>query len=1277
MSYKTKSAGSILAALLAVVAPRMMAQQTTDTTTPPDKDESVVLSPFVVSASEDAGSYSATSTLAGTRVRTDLRDTASAISVVTQQFLQDTGATNEASLLVYTPSTEVGGIGGNFSGAAGGHTFTESLVNPSTRVRGLDSADNTRNYFLTDIPFDTYNVGRVDLQRGPNSILFGVGSPAGIINASTNDAGYKNEVKFENRFDEFGSFRNAVDTNYVIVPDVFSIRLAGVVDDEKFEQKPAFQNTKRVYAALRFDPKLFKSDSAHTSIRVNAERGTISSNMPRDLPPADDITRWFQSGTDVYGNLGLNKLTINQFSLTNPNPSGVPMPGRQGGSLGNATYNLNGTAETHSYWPDIINYYQAGGGNTPLHTIVAQPNVAKGLTDANGAHGVAGVANPIFRPYGIPDYSSYAGYIGTAGSTGSYTYPQKVMPGGAYFNDIVLQDPSVFDFYHKLLDGPNKHEWQDWRAANVSIEQTFFGDRLAFQLSYDHQYYNSGNQQWLSGQDYNINVDVNETYADGTPNPNVGRAYAGNAESNDNFESTSVRDTIRGTITGDLRAEDILGKTKLAEILGHHTFTGLYDRSKQSLTSDQYALYATTPGYIVENSLPNNGVFNVNSINSNRDYEWIEYLGPSLLSSSAAAGANLSNVTSRLSPPRDQTARNFDATWNKPTNPSAPGYVDPNAPYSYTDLTTGGTTNTIQSQNPANYVGWSDQHVTWMSANNPLEKPSLITAANRVSTRDISKGLTWQGYLFGGDLVPVYGWRKDNVTTYQTQGIANTNTGIVPMDFTTDDSVSSRADLTGTSHTWGGVYHLPRAITDHLPWGSTLSVFYNHGNNFEAESSRLSLEGLGIPNPQGVTKEYGIMVSTLHDKLTLKLSHFNTVVRNATLSSTNGNDIAGLGNSGYFLANGVQWGYGWATALQDGIEGKTPNTNYYDAAAADGLPKGTPAEIAAYNNYNTLGGTFVDSGGATHTYVGANKIVDAWVHIPLPSVYFASYGQSPAIDPTQGAKTGQLASSYGAAGPNDANGPNVGGGSNFGNHQITVDNLSKGEEIELTAQPVKNWNITINYARVKATHENIDQAAQHFIGEMTAFMNGPGGQVRMWYNGGPSLGSDWNSSIVAPFTVELDTLGHEAPEISPWRLNLVSTYRFDHGAIKGLFLGGGVRVDSARIIGYNYDASYKNVNSSDPNYAAVAAVTNGGLNVDDPIRGKNEEHVDAWIGYERKLTRKLNWRIQLNVHNVGEHDHLIAAQDNPGNPALNIAPTVALARISEGMTWQLTNSIQF
>src|ERR1017187_2188074 len=55
-------------------------------------DEEVVsLSPFTVSSEEDHG-YEASSTLAGTRMKTNLKDIASSISVVTKEFLQDTRA---------------------------------------------------------------------------------------------------------------------------------------------------------------------------------------------------------------------------------------------------------------------------------------------------------------------------------------------------------------------------------------------------------------------------------------------------------------------------------------------------------------------------------------------------------------------------------------------------------------------------------------------------------------------------------------------------------------------------------------------------------------------------------------------------------------------------------------------------------------------------------------------------------------------------------------------------------------------------------------------------------------------------------------------------------------------------------------------------------------------------------------------------------------------------------------------------------------------------------
>jgi len=174
---------------------------TTATTTAPttspapnaDQEEPTVLSPFVVDASEDKGSYKANSTLAGTRVRTDLNDVASSISVVTAQFLQDTGATNNESLLVYTMNTQVGGLQGNFAGnVAGGTLFQESLESPNTntRVRGLtgEVTIQTRDFRVRGVDQEVHRVrgagvlqelGGDNGERGGDVVQVGADAGAG------------------------------------------------------------------------------------------------------------------------------------------------------------------------------------------------------------------------------------------------------------------------------------------------------------------------------------------------------------------------------------------------------------------------------------------------------------------------------------------------------------------------------------------------------------------------------------------------------------------------------------------------------------------------------------------------------------------------------------------------------------------------------------------------------------------------------------------------------------------------------------------------------------------------------------------------------------------------------------------------------------------------------------------------------------------------------------------------------------------------------------------
>jgi outer membrane receptor protein involved in Fe transport len=238
------------------------------------------------------------------------------------------------------------------------------LVSPNTntRVRGLTSADNTRDYFLTDIPWDGFNVGRVDLQRGPNSILFGVGSPGGIINTSTNDADFTDHNTIQNRVGSYGSFRDSVDVNHVLIKDTLAVDFAWVNDEELYQQQPAFNDTTRYYGALRYDPVIFGKDN-HTSIRVKYEEGNITSNNPRQIPPEDQITPWFQNSITVGGvtNPGYQKITENQFSLNNRirSRAGPALPGGSRRPPSAGLFNSAAGTQGRSYWADVINYYEA------------------------------------------------------------------------------------------------------------------------------------------------------------------------------------------------------------------------------------------------------------------------------------------------------------------------------------------------------------------------------------------------------------------------------------------------------------------------------------------------------------------------------------------------------------------------------------------------------------------------------------------------------------------------------------------------------------------------------------------------------------------------------------------------------------------------------------------------------------------------------------------------------------------------------------------------------
>ncbi|MEO5960329.1 MAG: hypothetical protein ABIZ49_06000, partial [Opitutaceae bacterium] len=74
--------------------------------------------------------------------------------------------------------------------------------------------------------------------------------------------------------------------------------------------------------------------------------------------------------------------------------------------------------------------------------------------------------------------------------------------------------------------------------------------------------------------------------------------------------------------------------------------------------------------------------------------------------------------------------------------------------------------------------------------------------------------------------------------------------------------------------------------------------------------------------------------------------------------------------------------------------------------------------------------------------------------------------------------------------------------------------------------------------------------------------------------------------------------------------------------------------------------------------------------LDKAFYGPAERNVDLWIGYKRQLTKRIGWRAQLNVRNVGKNDDLIPINVQPDGTPVGY-------RIAPVQTWSLSNTLEF
>ena len=608
------------------------------TTPKPAESEIVVVDPFVVRDTDSVG-YSANSTLSGTRLSTALRDIGASISIITPEFLADTASTNIGELLSFTTSTEVGGVSGNFAGGEQANTRpdqSESRENPqgNQRVRGIGAATLAREYFTTDIPFDSYNTSRVTISRGPNGLLFGIGNPAGIIEASVvRPLLRRDRTELGTRYGSEGSYRATLDVNRVLVRDRLALRFATVNEENNFAQAPAFDRKRRGYLALEFVVRDGKKSSVlgRTTLRASGELGDSQSTPVNVIPPVDAFGIFFappdpaiddipgitvdprvKAGAPGY--LWAPKITVDNRAST----SAIPQ-------------NFGGYYSV-PYFIQVPLIYDTPGQITPGYRNTTDP----ALTGLSGIMGrIRYAQNPNLRPAidAISTVNRYATYSGFVAPT--------------------IQNRRIFDYRERLISGGSNRVEQTFQVGNIALAQELFGGRGGVEIAFDQQRtassrvlpFSFGQNGAGNGQS-DVYIDVSQYLSNDRPNPNVGRPFIQQLGVQDRI-TQRLREASRATAFYKFNFED-RGVKLLGLPLGNHIVTGLYNRQRVDSFNRNYQV-----GWESNTRNLSTDVFQT-AINDGfrRSPVVIQYVGPSTLSAASVNDVRLTDAFAWPAPQR-------------------------------------------------------------------------------------------------------------------------------------------------------------------------------------------------------------------------------------------------------------------------------------------------------------------------------------------------------------------------------------------------------------------------------------------------------------------------------------------------------------------------------------------------------------------------------------------------------------------------------------------------
>jgi iron complex outermembrane recepter protein len=536
MTYPTLAGRACTSLACLLLAHVTVSAQTAAPATPaaprPVTEEVLTLSPFVVSAAQDTG-YAATETLAGTRLRTNLRDVASALSVMTPEMLRDLGASTIEEAAIFLPSGDRLAVEQNFGGGNNLTGFNYRFgANRQISIRGVTTQGVSSDFFSTEAPSDFYNSERITVTRGPNSILFGVGGPAGTTLATTKRAQLarpKTQVGLQT--DRYGSFRSTLDHNQPIIPGKLAVRMNLLHDARNEFRANEGQWQDRATFSLTLKP------FANTTVTALHENWSFDRNyVPLNWWYSNGLLRWLKAGRPTVDFLPNNQ-AWNTAGRTFVDAAGnrvAVAPGAvdaDGFIDAEADFDPNDT-----FFQDAnqtTNYLAGLGLANPFANLRFQPQLRGDTFD-----GITGGGNPIniFNPPAGLDIPRNANL-----NPGSKEHPSYEATGR--WTQVFVEQKLARDFYLEV-------------AANLGESSNAFSP----------QQFNS------------IQIDIAKYNPDGTLNPGYLQPFATvDAQVN----STTVKNQdARATLSYTLDA------TRWSHWLGRHNFAVLAQQGVSDRTTN-------------------------------------------------------------------------------------------------------------------------------------------------------------------------------------------------------------------------------------------------------------------------------------------------------------------------------------------------------------------------------------------------------------------------------------------------------------------------------------------------------------------------------------------------------------------------------------------------------------------------------------------------------------------------------------------------------------------